>query len=74
MVVPFPDHGMRALRAVLASHRRLLRMTAEDNRRRCRVEPTFEIASYAPRLAAIPIGSYLGRRKPALAAGAMSVR
>jgi hypothetical protein len=38
MVVPFPDHGMRALTAVIDSHRRLQRMTSEDNRRRSRVE------------------------------------
>jgi hypothetical protein len=62
MVVPFPDQAIRTLTAVIACHRRLLRMTADDKRRWSRVAPTFERGRYAPKLATIPLGTTPRRR------------
>jgi hypothetical protein len=74
MVVPFPDRARRTLNAVIASHRRLLRMTADDNRRWSRVEPTFDIARYTSKAISLPIGPRLALRTVSIAAGVMSAR
>lgn len=52
MVVPFPDHGMLALRAVIDGHRRLLKITADETRRRGRAEPPDPRGIARPRLVA----------------------
>ncbi len=52
MVVPFPDQRMCALTAVIDSHRRLLRMTSDDGRRRSRVEPPDPRGIIRPRVLA----------------------
>jgi hypothetical protein len=74
MVVPLPNHAIRTLTAVIASHRRLLRMTAEDKRRWSRVEPSFDLARYSPKAMSLPIGPRLALRTVPIAAGAMSAR
>ncbi len=74
MVVPFPDHARRTLNAVIASHRRLLRMTADDNRRWSRVGPTFEGSRYVPRAMALPIGPRLALRTAPIGVGVVSAR
>jgi hypothetical protein len=52
MVVPFPDQGMRTVTAVLASHRRLLRMASDEVRRRDRIELPDPRGALRPRLLA----------------------
>ncbi len=74
MVVPFPDHARRTLDAVIATHRRLLRMTSDDNRRWSRVEPTFDVARYSPKAMSLPIRPRLALRTVPIAAAAMSAR
>ncbi|HEY2154416.1 MAG TPA: hypothetical protein VGH33_02220 [Isosphaeraceae bacterium] len=74
MVVPFPDHAIRTLTAVIASHRRLLRMTADDSRRWSRVEPRFDLARYTPKAMSLPIGPRLALRTVPVGVGAMSAR
>ena len=70
MVVPFPDHGMRALTAVIDSHRRLQRMASEDSRRRSRTEPPDPRGIIRPRIAAIGFGPRLALRTAPAAAWA----
>jgi hypothetical protein len=74
MVVPFPDHAKRTLTAVIANHRRLLRMTADDKRRWSRVDPTFDLARYTPKAMSLPFGPRLALRTAPIAAGMMSAR
>jgi hypothetical protein len=71
MVVPFPDHGMRALTAVIDSHRRLQRMASEDNRRWSRIEPPDPRGVIRPRVVAS--GPRLAPRTARVAAGAGSL-
>ena len=56
MVVPIPGHELQTLTAVIDCHRRLLRMTSDEMRRR--VRPESALARMA-RIRAVPIGPRL---------------
>jgi hypothetical protein len=73
MVVPFPDNSSRTLSAVIAGHRRLLRMTADDARRRVRSEPTFDRGRYEPKATIVPLGLRLAHAAATFGAGTMSL-
>lgn len=71
MVVPIPGLGLQTLTAVIDCHRRLLRTTADEMRRRGRPDPSL---ARMPRIKAVPIGPRLRGRPATIPIGATAGR